>query len=188
MNLSNCTGQVSGNMLSGADTRDFIGINVTDSSVGLVNNTLSIGFGKNISSGISLKGSEDVKIVNNIIHGPSGHGKAIETDSVGRRLKILNNAFDGWRIYYATPELIADNLDSMNNADKTPQSGEILGNIEEAAADTFSSSADGVFLLDADSACVDGGFNPILLTMTVRTDYEGELRTDPFDIGADEAH
>ena len=65
---------------------------------------------------------------------------------------------------------------------------QIFGNIAESSKDTFSASSDGVFLLNADSLCVDGGFNPILLNMMVRTDYEGESRKDPFDIGADEAY
>jgi hypothetical protein len=188
LNLTNCTGLVSGNMMSGTDTRDFIGMNIAGSSVGLVNNTLSIGSGENISVGISLNGSDDVRIVNNIIHGPSGYGNAIETNTVGRRMKILNNAFDGWRFYYTTPGLTATTLVSMNNADQTPQTGEIFGNIAEASTDTFSSSADGVFFLNDNSICVDGGFNPTLLNMMIREDYEGESRVDPFDIGADEAY
>ena len=188
MSFSNSTGMITGNMMSGSDTRDFIGIRMEDSDIGLVNNTLAIGRGGNISLGVSLIGSEEARILNNIIHGPKDHGTAIDTDSVGRRLKILNNAFDGWMRLFATPGIRAKDPDAMNNADQTPQSGEIFGNIAESADKTFESSIDGVFLLNKDSNCVDAGFNPILLNMRVRDDYDGEPRSDPFDIGADEVY
>jgi hypothetical protein len=186
--LSNCTGTISNNMLSGNETRDFIGIHAAESSFTFVNNTMVIGKGKNISSGLLITGSDNLRIVNNILHGPAGYGIAIETDALGRRLKILHNAFDGWLEYLKTPRLKAKNIDEVNTADQGPASGEIFGNRYEQATLTFSSRNDGVFLLDPDSACVDGGFNAILLNIMVRNDYEGDNRSDPFDIGADEAY
>ncbi|MBN1685736.1 MAG: chitobiase/beta-hexosaminidase C-terminal domain-containing protein, partial [Spirochaetales bacterium] len=118
LDLSNCTGTMLNNMLSGSDTRDFIGIHARRSSLTLANNTMVIGKGTNISSGVLLTGSQDVRIVNNIIHGPFGHGIAIETDGVGRALKILHNAFDGWLAYLKTPGLTAKTIVEMNNADQ----------------------------------------------------------------------
>ena len=109
-------------------------------------------------------------------------------DKAGPELKILHNAFDGWLAYLRRPGLAARTIADLNNADHTPASGEVFGNLTEDAGRTFSTSSDGVFLLDPDSACVDGGFNPALLNIVVESDYQGEKRSEPFDIGADEAY
>ncbi|MBN1685298.1 MAG: hypothetical protein JW852_01525, partial [Spirochaetales bacterium] len=98
------------------------------------------------------------------------------------------NAFDGWLAYLKTPGLTAKTIVEMNNADQVPASGEIFGNLAENAKLTFSRRNDGVFPLDQGSACVDGGFDTALLNIVVRTDYEGDERSDPFDIGADETY
>ena len=188
LDLSNCTGIIMNNMLSGTDTRDFIGFSVTESALTIVNNSIAIGNGVNMSSGIVIKESKDIRILNNIIHGPPQRGTAVETNQVGAKLKILSNAFDGWNTLLKTPTATAVTPEEMNSADQTPGSGEILGNITESKKESFSSSSDGVFLLKTTSACVNAAFNPILLNIIVREDYQGESRNDPYDIGADEAY
>jgi hypothetical protein len=188
LDFLNCTGTVSNNMLSGGSTRDFIGFKANGTSVALVNNTMNIGRGENLSVGVMLTGSAQMRIINNILHGPGDEGTAIELDSVGERLKILTNAFDGWQLLLKTPAITAKAVEEMNVADQAPASGEILGNISEQSEDTFASATDGVFSLKEDSSCVDAGFNLILLNIMVRNDYQGRTRVEPYDIGADEVY
>jgi hypothetical protein len=184
MNLSNTRGLVTGNMLSGERTRDFIGFFVQGSTVTLLNNTLVARGGSNVTTGISLEQSPGTRVINNILYGNTG--VAIRSDGPADDLRILNNAFDAWHVLLESRDLSAALLVDLERADLEVLGGGISGNLVEEQSTTFATQTDGVYRLSPDSFCVNSGFNPLLLYIRVGEDYEGDLRREPYDIGADE--
>ncbi|MAG13221.1 MAG: hypothetical protein CMN78_01355 [Spirochaetales bacterium] len=188
LQMSDSSGVISGSMLSGDFTRDLIALKLSDTSLSVINNTVVMGSGSNVTVGVTAVGRNSIDLINNIFYKDerSKLGTAIYIDDISYSPRILNNSFSGWELLLESSSAASGTIEELDALDEEEDGGTIANNISETYTETFRSSTEGIYRLAPDSRCVNAGFSPVLLNFPTFADFDGDILLGSVDIGADE--